>query len=357
MIQNDSLQLFFSFSHRRGMMVSVERVNWFRIGLTAVLMTACYLASATPLLAQNYADKMFKVKSHDFRTVGRGTKCEFLFDFTNIYNEEVHVAAVRTSCGCTTPTLTADTLKTHETASVVATFNTSTFVGQKSATITVVFDRPKYAEVQLKVSGVIRTDITFDPPEIAFGDVPAGEEREREVVITHNGNSTWEIVDVRSHCSHLRVRLDPAERLAGQVRYRMSVRMDGEMSDGDIRERLTLISNERAFPTTEMSISGRVRPPVNVSPEAVTLGTTQATGTIEKKLIVRGVEPFEISDVECADERFKFEVPVGSEKLHMVKLIYTGDGSDTPISQEIRIVTNLPGNRTTSCTVTGTVAE
>ncbi|TWU47751.1 DUF1573 domain-containing protein [Rubripirellula reticaptiva] len=338
-------------------MVRFERREWSKFLVVALVAAVCQTLSPTTASADNYADKMFKEKKHEFRTVGRGTKCEYHFDFTNIYNEEVHVAAVRTSCGCTTPTLTADTLQTHETAAVVATFNTSSFIGQKAATITVVFDRPKYAEVQLNVSGFIRTDITFDPPEVAFGDVPAGEEREREVMITHNGNPSWEIIDVRSHCSDLRVRLDPAERTSNQVRYRMSVRMNGEMSDGEIRERLTLISNDRSFPTTEMSISGRVRPPVNVSPEAVSLGTTQPNGSVEKKLIVRGEEPFEISDVECSDERFKFVVPVGSKKLHMVKLVYTGDGTDTPISQEIRIVTNLPGKRATSCVVTGTVSQ
>ncbi len=92
--------------------------------------------------AQNWAEKMFKETSHDFRIVGRGAKSEFHFEFTNVYEQDVHVAAVRSSCGCTTPSITKDTLKTHETASVLATFNTSSFIGQKSATITVVFDRP-----------------------------------------------------------------------------------------------------------------------------------------------------------------------------------------------------------------------
>ena len=71
--------------------------------------------------AQGWAEKMFKRTSHDFRIVGRGTKSQFHFDFTNLYEEDVHVASVRTSCGCTTPTLTKDTLKTHETGSVLAT--------------------------------------------------------------------------------------------------------------------------------------------------------------------------------------------------------------------------------------------
>ncbi len=151
-----------------------------RVDFRQLLRLMLAMGLFVPVLAQTasgqtWADKMFEGKSHDFRIVGRGTKTEHHFDFTNLYEEDVHVQAVRTSCGCTTPSLTQDTLKTHETASVIATFNTNTFIGQKSATITVVFDRPTYAEVQLKVSGFIRTDITFDPPEVSYGELASGQ--------------------------------------------------------------------------------------------------------------------------------------------------------------------------------------
>jgi hypothetical protein len=310
---------------------------------------------AAPASAQNWAEKMFKDQSHDFRIVGRGTKSEYHFEFTNLYEEDVHVSAVRTSCGCTTPTVTKETVKTHETSAVVATFNTSTFIGQKSATLTVVFDRPTYAEVQLKVSGFIRTDITFDPPEVSFGELGSGETSEREVVITHTGNSNWEIVDVRSHCGNLTARLDPVQRTPGMVRYRMLVKLDDKMPEGDIRERLTLISNDQSFPTTEMAISGRIQPTVSVFPASVSLGTTSPEGSVEKKLVIRGKEPFEVADVLCADERFEFVVPIGRKKVHFVKMRFKGDGTDRSISQEVRIITDLEGDKSASCVVTGTV--
>ncbi len=311
--------------------------------------------AATSASAQNWAQKMFTEKSHDFRTVGRGTKCEYHFELTNPFEQDVHIAAVRTSCGCTTPSVTKKTLKTHEKGAVVATFNTSTHIGQKAATITVVFDKPYYAEVQLKVSGFIRTDITFNPPEVGFGEIPAGQSREREVVITHNGNSNWEITDVRSHCAALEVRLNPPERSPGKVRYRMLVRMKDSMPEGEIRERLTLISNDRDFPTTEMAISGRIRPTVSVSPAAVSLGTTKADGVVEKRLVVRGDQPFEVADVICADDRFEFEVPLGRKKVHFVKLRFRADGTADRVAQEIRIVTDLPGDKSATCVVTGTI--
>ena len=332
---------------------------WNRFALIAFVLSSFGIVSihASTASAQNWADKMFKTKSHDFRIVGRGTKSEFHFDFTNIYEQDVHVQGVRTSCGCTTPTVTSDLVRTHETSSIVAKFNTDTFIGQKAATVTVVFDQPSYAEVQLKVSGFIRTDITFEPSEVAFGEVASGESGEREVVITHSGNSSWEILDVRSHCDNLRVRLSKPEKSPGMVRYRMQVAMDDQMAEGDIRERLTLISNDRSFPTTEMAISGRIRPVVSLSPSSISLGTVDPSGTASKRMVIRADEPFEIADVQCADERFSFEVPIGKKKVHFLKMQFNGDGTAKPISQEIRVITDLPGDRAASCIVTGTMSR
>jgi hypothetical protein len=104
-----------------------------------------------------------------------------------------------------------------------------------------------------------------------------------------------------------------------------------------------------------MAISGRIRPTVSVSPASVSLGTTASDGFAEKRLVVRGEEPFEIKDVQCADRRFEFEVPVGMKKVHFVKLRFQGDGTTEPVSQEIRIVTNLAGDKSASCVVTGTI--
>ncbi len=85
----------------------------------------------TPCLGQEWARKMFKVTEHDFGTVAAGAKAEYRFVFENLYLEEVHVAGVRTSCGCTTPSIENPTLKTYEKGAIVAKFNTPLFRGQR----------------------------------------------------------------------------------------------------------------------------------------------------------------------------------------------------------------------------------
>lgn len=312
--------------------------------------------------AQQWAEKMFSEQSHDFRAVGRGAKAEHRFQLKNLYQETVHIASVRTSCGCTTPSLTQQTLNSGDTAAVVATFNTNSFVGQKSATITVVFDKPYYAEVQLHVSGYIRTDVSFDPSEVDFGEFTSGQPREQQVVVTHHGDSDWRITDVRSHCPHLSVRLASPEVLRNRVRYRMAVSIDESMPEGEIRERLTLVSNDSEFPTTELAVTGRVRPTLTVAPAAVSLGRAAPGRAVTQRLVVRGNEPFAVREVICEDDRFEFELPEGRKKLHFLKLRFeaeSGTGPDGPqrVSQDVRVISDLPGGKSAEFTVTGTVTR
>ncbi len=120
------------------------------------------LAACSSLSAQDWALKMFETTSHDFGTVAAGAKAEHEFVLKNIYLEDVHIASVTASCGCTIPSVRNDTLKTYQKGAVVATFNTAQFQGARGATLTVVFDRPYPAVVQLQVTmPVLRPGAVF----------------------------------------------------------------------------------------------------------------------------------------------------------------------------------------------------
>ena len=71
--------------------------------------------------------------------------------------------SVRSSCGCTMPSVTQATVKTHETSAILAVFNTKAFLGQRGGTVTVTIDKPFHAEVQLVVRGFIRGDVMLTP--------------------------------------------------------------------------------------------------------------------------------------------------------------------------------------------------
>jgi len=204
----------------------------------------CLLATS-PSQAQKWARDMFESTSHDFGTVARGSKAEFEFPFSNIYKEDVHIASVRSSCGCTIPSITKNDLKTHDKAAIVAKFNTVSHLGQGTATVTVVFDKPFYAEVQLNVRGYTRTDVVLHPPSVQFGTVDQGDSIEKRIVIDYAGRSDWTILGAKAANEFVDTQIRETNRAGGQATYELVVRLKEGAPAGYIKDQIVLTTNDR----------------------------------------------------------------------------------------------------------------
>ena len=145
-------------------------------------------------VAETWARKMFETTSHDFGPLARGSKAEFEFVFTNIYLGDVNVASARSSCACTAVKVKEPRLKTYQKGAIVASINTRAFLGSRAATITVTFDEPMYAQVQLHVTCHIRGDVLVQPETVDFGSVEQGHPSEKKVSIGHTGRGDWQIL-------------------------------------------------------------------------------------------------------------------------------------------------------------------
>ncbi len=318
-------------------------------GALFAMSLCCDAASA------NWAQKMFKVTTHNFGHVAHGAKTEFAFEIQNTYEEDVHIAEVRSSCGCTTPTISKQTLKTWEKGSIVTTFNTKSFQGQRNSTITVVFDRPFRAEVQLTVSGYIHNDVDFQPGSVTFGDVVQGTAVQQQVSVTFFGRSTWNITDVRSANDNLEVELSNANRTAGRTIYSMTVKLKPDAPAGFINDTLTLVTDDRNMPTVPLTVEGKVLPPLTVSPSALFLGVLQPGQSVTKQLVVRAKTPFKIVSVQCDGEAFQFKTNDQAKTVHLIPVTFTAGEETGEIQQTIEIETDLPAGGTTKCLARGTV--
>jgi len=151
---------------------------------------------------------MFETTEHDFGSVARFAKAENEFSLKNIYLEDVHIASVRSSCGCTTPRVEKDWLKTYEEGAIVARLNTDRFQGQRSATLTVRIDQPFSAQVQLHVRGHIHGEIRVEPSSVDLGTVDHGHPVAKTVRLSRSGRSDWKITQVTCANSYLQSELE-----------------------------------------------------------------------------------------------------------------------------------------------------
>lgn len=311
-----------------------------RAVVPAAFLLACMGAVAQ---AQEWAREMFEVGSHDFGTIARGSKAEYEFVFTNKYLAEVHVAAAQSSCGCTSVSIKQPSLETYERGSIVARINSGSFLGRQKATITVRFDRPQPAEVQLQVKVFVRGDLVLEPACISLGNIDHRSPAEGQLSVTHYGRNDWKIVDVKSENPRLTVEAIETLRSANRVAYTLRARLSKDAPPGHVREHLLLITNDAGQSQIPVLVQGRVMSAVTVSPATLFLGVIPPGGTVTKQIVVRAKTPFRILAVKPECACLKIEVPRedGPKKIHLIPVTFVAADQPGKVSKTIRIETDL----------------
>ncbi len=324
----------------------------FRVTLWACVFVAL---SVCPSVGKEWARKMFESTSHDFGTLARGAKAEYDFVIENKFKEDIHIASVRTSCACTSPEIVSETLKTWEKGAIRAKFNTRTFLGSRSATITVVIDKPFPAEVQLSVKGYIRRDIVFEPGAIEFGSLEVGNAAEQTVQVKYAGRGDWKIEDIQGP-NYYEIKLVEHQREFGRVVYSMDVKLLPEAPSGYLMDQLVLVTNDQQLKRVPLSVNGRIRDNLTVSPASLSLGVLRPGETATKQLVVRAKQPFHVVEVGCDDdEGFAFKTSEDAKKLHLIPVSFTAGDALGSIAKTIHIKTDLGDGIEASCLATVTV--
>ena len=310
---------------------------------TKICSALMLLFLTAPLSAQEWAVKMFEGREHDFGAVARYAETTHRFVLENKYLEDVHIAGVRASCGCTTPTIEKQTLKTWEKGAILAKFNTDRFMGRKQATLTVTIDKPFYAEVQLTVKGYIRPDVVFHPGKVDFGEFSQATGAEKQVQVSYAGRSNWNITDVRSVSENYQVELGEAVRTGNQVMYNMLVRVKPNAPAGFFKDSLTVVTNDSRNQRLSLSIYGKVASALSIAPASLSFGEVSVGDSQTKKVIVQSQQPFVVLNVDCGDNA-GLTAPLDGlsepKKLHVIPVTITPDKAGE-VQQQIVVTTNV----------------
>lgn len=308
--------------------------------LSAVLV----MVVAGPLAAAN-TSSLFRDTDHDFGTVARAAKTEHRFEFTNPYSQPLHVRSVRTSCGCTTPMIETETVPPGGTGVILARFNTGTHTGSRSATVTVTFDRPQFTEVQLHVKGYIRRDVVFHPGELSFGNIRDGDASQAAVDIDYAGRNDWQVLEVVSQDAFLSGQVEELGRSAGRVKYRLNARLHPDAPAGLLQTELILKTNDRNLTRIPLRVNANVQAEVAVTPQFVTLGQIRPGDSVKQVVIVRGHQPFIITEVSSPELDIVFEPTPEPKPLHALPLTLSPKSGSGEVKGKIFVKTNLPGDQ------------
>jgi hypothetical protein len=326
--------------------------------LWCILTFVACCAGAPPALAQQWAYDMFPTTSHDFGTLARGAKADFAFTFKNVYNEDVRIKKVQTSCGCAGIKYPTESIKTYDKKQIVIAVDTRSFLGRKDATISVDFDQPFQAKVELKIHCYIRSDVVFQPGAIQFGSIRQGQGGRQKTTVSYAGRNDWAVTELKSPSPYLETKLVEVGRNLGRVTYDLWVDLKRDAPAGYLGGQIILLTNDADPRRREvpLAVEGIVVASLSVRPTSLTFLSPGDGKPLQRNLVVQGYKPFRIVEASCADKRIECALPTEEKQFHVLRVTFNPGETPGKTETQIRIRSDQPDSPELSVSVQADVA-
>lgn len=312
-----------------------------------VLLAAVAPLAAPDARAQGWVNLVFPNRDFNFGTVAKYSKVHHSFKVINTLDKEIHIVTYRPKCGCTEVKLGATTIPPGTQTVIEAVVDTTKFVGHKESGLTLVIDRPAFQEIDFRLTCFIRGDLTLSPGEVQFGVVNRSSARPSEMSLVYSGQQPdWAITKMQTLSPHVTAKLTEQPRSAAgtPVSYGLAVTLNPSAPVGILKDEITLFTNDPTSPTIPISVSAMVQSNVTVTPSVLALGQVRANETIERTVLVRSAQPFQIVGLNSNKPEVTF-APAGDKPLplHQVKATFKAPAQPGAFHAVIEVETNVKG--------------
>ncbi len=305
------------------------------------LVVVASLWVVEPALSATWADALFEEFSKDFGSVPRGPTLTHTFRVVNNTRGPVNIASVRVSCGCVSAVALKGHLEPGESTHVVARMDTTRFTGLKSVTIYVQFNQPAFEEVRLWVQANGRNDFSVTPDTLAFGQLKRGGTPSASVLLAFYGNTDTQITEVKCESNYIQPRVQEVRRQDSEVTYQVSARLRSDAPVGKWYTDVWLKTNNPGMAPIRVPLTVEIESALSVNPETVTLGSIKTRSENERRVIVRGVKPFKISEVTGTSDQLLVRIDSPLAKPVHVLTIKFKAGDPGEVNRRLSVLTDL----------------
>lgn len=293
------------------------------------------------------ADRFFDEVSKDFGSVPRGTLLTHSFMLKNSASAKLHIAGWRASCGCIAVSYSQPEVEPGETTPITVTVDTRKFSGLKSFTVFLIIDRPFAEELQLTVQINSREDITLTPLQLAFGRIKKGSAPKATVTIEHRGASNWQITGVDNENGYIKPELQELSRSPSAVVYQLTAELRADTPVGAWHADLWLKTTDASTPRLRIPLTVEIEGSLTATPVEVVMGRVKIGSQTQRKVVIRGAEPFRVTKIEGADEKIQVTAASSESKnVHVLTVtLQAGDKADE-VTKRFKVITDLAAEGT-----------
>lgn len=134
----------------------------------------------------------------DFGTIPQGKKLDHVFTLKNKGDSPLSIVRTKSSCGCTVISLPRKTIEPGGSVELKTTFDSTTFGGKVTKTITVETNDPANPNYTLTLTGVVSEVLVVVPRQLNLGQIKAGTSGVFTVTMENKGNRPVKITSVTS---------------------------------------------------------------------------------------------------------------------------------------------------------------
>ena len=303
-------------------------------------------------------DIRFTGKTYDFGIAGQHEKIVHEFGFANVGKGVLVIKTVRSSCGCIATVASSKEIPPGEAGLIKATFETGRYKGKQKKTIRVYSNDPDEPEVQLEITGVIKTEVGLEPEFLYFGKVGKGETVTRTLKLIQIGTKELGLNRVEVSREYFTTRVSSLQ--GGQNRgFQVDVVLEADAPVGRFTEAMTLHTNLKKRPRIDVPLYANVLGRIRVNPQMMSLGTLKKGSVVGNRL-----------EVVCADHgEFAVVKVVPNPPFVLADVIRVNDGKfeirlkideDAPagrLAGEIDIYTDDPDESLVKVPVYGLITD
>jgi len=282
----------------------------------------CLVILAVGSVRAGEAEKFFSERVKDFGTVPYGQSQVHHFKITNTTDHVVTITGSRVSCGCTSTTVAANTLRPGESTYLTATMDTKRFIGPKEVIVFVNFANP-YEEVTLSVRANRNDNFSKSAESLHLGQVRKGADATGAIQVTMRNDPSFEIRDAASGTEYVKPAARLIRRDRGEVVYEVSATLKAGLDTGSWTTDLVFNTTSTQLPHIRIPLFADVVAAITATPAAVQFPPVKVGDTREVSVVVKGDKPFKILDVKGGDGLVTARADGAEAKqAHVVRLVF-----------------------------------
>ena len=225
----------------------------------------------------------FENSDFNFGQIYKGQKIEHIYKFENRGKGILNIGKVKTSCGCTAAILTNNTIPPGKTGEIKATFNSGSYRGNVTKSISVISNDPDHPSYKLTISGKIIEDVIIKPKNINFGSVYLGEKANKTVTIKSQKKPDFKIKTIRPSKQFINASI--IEEKNGE--YIIKVALKDNHKIGRFSGGIYLETNSPIQKKVNIPFFGEVVGDITTYPKRIYYGITTEGKELTQKLFVK----------------------------------------------------------------------